>query len=114
MSFSVGTVPKFTVLGRFESDRISAIVPPDYRSLVRAVVRGREPYTVILFPHDRKEVVTSAPVRRALASIGPGERVLAVGSNFTAEAVALLNERDAAIARLGGFYWTDESYNAVR
>jgi hypothetical protein len=107
-------VPKFTVLGRFEVDRISAIVPPDYRGLIRAVVRGQEPYTVVLFPHDRDDVVTSAPVRRALASIGAGERVLAVGSNFTVEAIALLDERKAAIARLGEFYWTDESYNTLR
>jgi hypothetical protein len=106
-------VPKFTVLGRFEADRIPALLPPDYRSLVRVVTVPAEIYTVVLFPHDRRDVVTSAPVRRALAGIAAGERVLAVGANFTAEATALLEEREAAIARLGEFYWTDESYNTL-
>ena len=107
-------MPKFTVLGRFEAERIPALVPHDYRSRIRAVTRGEEEFTVILFAHDRRDVVTSAPVRRALATIAVGERVLAVGSNFTVEAIALLEEREAAIARLGEFYWTDESYNQVR
>jgi hypothetical protein len=107
-------MPKFTVLGRFELDRISEVVPPDYRGLIRAVARSPGPYTVILFPHDRADVVTSAPVRRALARIELGERVLAVGGNFTAEAVALLADREADVARLGDFYWTDESYNTLQ
>jgi hypothetical protein len=106
-------VPKFTVLGRFEADRVPAIVPPDYKSVVRAVTAPGTVYTVVLFAHDRRDVVTSAPVRRALAEIAAGDQILAVGTNFTAEATALLNLRDAAIARLGEFYWTDESYNSL-
>jgi hypothetical protein len=106
-------VPKFTVLGRFQRDSIPAIVPPDYRSVVRAVTSPGVTYTVVLFPHDRRDVVTSAPVRRALAGIAAGECILAVGANFTADAIELLKTHDAAIARLGEFYWTDESYNAL-
>jgi hypothetical protein len=105
-------VPKFTVLGRFETDRIPAVVPPHYRSLVRAVTAPGAAYTVVLFAHDRRDVVTSAPVRSALAEIAGNDRLLAIGANFTAEATQLLNSREAAIARLGEFYWTDESYNS--
>ena len=67
---------------------------------------------MVLFAHDRNDVVTSAPVRRALSRIETGESILAVGSVFTVEAVALREQRDAIIARLGEFYWTDESYNS--
>jgi hypothetical protein len=107
-------LPKFAVLGRFERDQILGVVPPDYRSVVRAVTELGATYTVVLFAHDRRDVITSAPVRRALAEIAADESVLAVGSNFTAEATELLNSRNAAIARLGEFYWTDESYNSLR
>jgi hypothetical protein len=106
-------VPKFTILGRFQRDSIPTIVPPDYRGVVRAVASPGVTYTVVLFPHDRSDVVTSPPVRRALAGIAAGERILAVGANFTAEAIELLKAHDGAIARLGEFYWTDESYKAL-
>jgi len=106
-------VSKFTLLGRFERDRIPAVVPPDYRGLIPAVTVRGATYTVVLFAHDRRDVVTSAPVRRALAAIPADEQLLAVGGNFTADAIDLLNSRDAAIARLGEFYWTDESYNSL-
>ena len=106
-------MPKFTILGRIEAARIPALLPPDYRGLVRAVAAPGVTYTVVLFAHDRRDVVTSALVRRALAGIAAGERVLGVGTNFTTEATALLEERGAVIARLGEFYWTDESYNSL-
>lgn len=106
-------MPKFTILGRFQRDNIPAVVPPDYRSVVRAVTSSGVTYTVVLFPHDRSAVVTSAPVRRSLAGIAAGECMLAVGANFTAEAIELLKAQDAVIARLGEFYWTDESYKAL-
>jgi len=106
-------LPTFTVLGRLEHDRIPAVVPPDYRSVVRAVTAPGTTYTVVLFAHDRRDVVTSAPVRPALAELAAGESLLAVGTNFTAEVTELLNSRNAAIARLGEFYWTDESYNSL-
>ena len=107
-------MPKFAVLGRLERDQIPDVVPPDYRSVVRAVTTLGATYTVVLLAHDRRDVITSAPVRRALAEIAADESVLAVGSNFTAEATELLNSRNATIARLGEFYWTDESCNSLR
>lgn len=106
-------MPKFTILGQFTVDDVVGRVPPDYRGVVRAVARAGIEYTAVLFAHDRRDVVTSAPVRRALARIAPEQPVLAVGANFTVEAAALLSERGAAIARLGEFHWTDESYNSL-
>jgi hypothetical protein len=86
------------------------MVPPQYRSLVRTVITPGVVYTLILFRHDRGDVVTSGPVKRALMQLEQEEQALAVGANFTAEAIGLLQSRGAAIARLGEFYWTDDSY----
>ena len=101
---------KFTILGRLRAERAIRALPPEYRDRAQAAVDPAIEYTVVLFAHDRADVVTSATVRRALTRLPPAEAVLAAGANFTAEATALLEQRGAAIARLGEFYWTDESY----
>ena len=107
-------MPKFKILARLSSDRIAAALPPDYRERARMVAKAGVVYTVVLFDHDRsKGVVTSAAVRRALARIDADESILAVGADFTREATELLEEREAAIARIGEFGWTDESYHSL-
>lgn len=107
-------MPKFKILARLDADRIPAAVPPDYRDRARLVVKPGVSYTVVLFSHDRsKGVVTSAAVRRAFTRIELSERILAIGADFTQEATELLNGRDAAIARIGDFGWTDESFHSL-
>ena len=98
---------------RVAPDHLAVVVPPEYRSRVQAVALPAAAYTVVLFAHDRRDVVTSAPVRRALSMLPSTPPIVAVGADFTAEAIALLQERGAAIARLGEFYWTDESYHSL-
>ena len=105
---------KFSILGRFLAKQIPSLVPPDYRGRIRAVTQPEAPYTVVLFEHDREDVVTSPVVHRALARIPTEESLLAVGAVFTVEATQLLNERRAAIANIGEFYWTDESWTSRR
>jgi hypothetical protein len=107
-------MPRFSVLGSFAAEEIADRVPPDFRALVREYSRTGASYTVILFLHDRGQVNTSALVRRALTRVPPDATVLAVGADFTKEATALLEERNALIARIGEFGWTDESYQSVR
>jgi hypothetical protein len=104
---------KFTLLGTFERDRISGVVPPEYRDRALALTRDGVCYLVVQFAHDRRDVVTSAPVRRALEDIPGDQLVLVVGANFTVEAEMLLEARGALIARLGDFRWTDESYQSL-
>jgi hypothetical protein len=61
-------VPKAKILARLTADRIPAAVPPDYRDVVRLVIKPGIVYTVDLFSHDRRNgVVTSAAVRRAFS-----------------------------------------------
>ena len=109
-------MPRASILGRFEREAIPARVPPDFRGLVRIATRPDVVYTVVLFPHDRlhQGVTSSALARRMLKRVPPEETVLAVGVDFTIEATALLNERGAAIARIGEFGWTDASHAGVR
>lgn len=106
-------MPKATYLGQFARERLPEIVPPEYRSLVLALTKPALQYAVLQFPHARNKVVTSSMVRRALGRLTGHDPILAVGANFTVEAAAMLGQRDAVIARLGDFHWTDESYHSV-
>ena len=107
-------MPRFKILGQFDAERIPAAVPPDYRERARHVAKPGVRYTVVLFAHDRAHgVVTSAAVRRALAQIAPEQPIMAIGADFTREATELLEQRDAAIARIGEFGWTDESFQSL-
>jgi hypothetical protein len=112
----VELVPKFKILGKFDVDQIPYVVPPDYKERVLLAVRPEIRYTVVLFAHDRERggVVTSAVVRRAIARIPIEASLLAVGADFTEEATELLHAREAAIARIGEFGWTDASYHSLR
>lgn len=105
---------RFSVLGSFPAREIPDRVPPDFRALVRALAHTETTYTVILFLHDRGRVNTSAFVRRALTRVPLDAKLLAVGADFTKEATALLEQRNAIVARIGEFGWTDESYQTIR
>ena len=105
---------KYKILGQFDRDAIPGAVPPDYRDRVRLATKAGIRYTVVLFAHDRgKDVVASAAVRRALLHIPKDQPILAVGCDFTQEATELLGQRDAAIARIGEFGWTDDSLHSL-
>ena len=106
-------MPKLTIFERIPAAALADVVPPDYRALLAVTVRPAASYTVVVFKHDREDVVTSALVRRALARVGAEPALVAVGGNFTREAIELLEARNASIARLGEFFWTHESYNTL-
>jgi hypothetical protein len=91
------------------------LVPPAYRDDTLAL--GAEPqerYSLLLFAHAPRDVVPSAPVRRALRRLGevaPGG-IVAVGTVFTDEALALLADAGARVVAFRKARWTDESANA--
>ena len=104
---------KVTIYERLAGGRVATVVPPAYRELLPAELDPQQPYSVLLFAHTARDVVPSAPVRRALRRLGapaPGG-VLAVGTVFTAEALALLAERGARVVAQRKGRWTDESAN---
>jgi hypothetical protein len=106
-------VVKFTILGELVADRIIAAVPRDYHERVRMSTEKGATYTVVLFAHARGDVVTSALVRKALRRVPPESPLLAIGADFTHEATILLEERNARVARIGEFGWTDESWASL-
>lgn len=102
---------KVTVYPGLSGARIGNVVPPAYRTLVPEALDPMQQYSVLLFAHAARDVVPSAAVRRALRRLGraaPGG-VVAVGTVFTAEALALLAEREAHVVAQRKGRWTDES-----
>ena len=102
---------KTTIHSRISGAKVGHVVPPAYREAAMAAVSPPESYSVLLFAHAARDVVPSAPVRKALRRLGPPAQggVIAVGTVFTEEALALLSECGARVVALRKSYWTDES-----
>lgn len=108
---------KVTIYPRIAASGLHHVVPPAYREEAATVAAAGEhaaEYSVLLFAHAPRDVVPSAPVRRALRRLGepaPGG-IVAVGTVFTEEAHALLAGAGARVIALRKTYWTDESARA--
>ena len=109
---------KVTIHPRVPSSNLPHVVPPAYRAAAASLASpGSSPpveYSVLLFAHAERDVVPSAPVRKALRRLGepaPGG-VVAVGTVFTREALALLAEVGARVLALRKGPWTDDSARA--
>ncbi|HEX8386901.1 MAG TPA: hypothetical protein VF576_12000 [Rubricoccaceae bacterium] len=106
---------KVTIQPRVPEANLRHVVPPAYR-VAAVALDSPEPsspaeYSVLLFAHAPRDVVPSAPVRKALRRLGepaPGG-VIAVGAVFTEEALTLLAEAGARVLALRKARWTDES-----
>jgi hypothetical protein len=96
---------------RVPADKLPHAVPPAYRDEVRKVVRPEGQYSLLLFAHAPRDVVSSPPVRKALRRLGPpaADGIVAVGTVFTEEALALLREAGARVVAYRKSRWTDES-----
>ena len=109
---------KVTIYARLAGSRVANVLPPGYRPLLAdALPEGLDPaapHSVLLFAHAARDVVPSAPVRRALRRLGEPAAggIVAVGTTFTAEALALLAERGARVVAMRPGRWTDESAHA--
>jgi uncharacterized protein len=95
--------------------KLDGILPPSYKRLLRMKDLKNKSYTVMLFDLDKSHVTISATVSKAIERIAEmGQSVLAIGGNFTYEAVNLLKENRVEILSLGDFGWSDASYNAIK
>ncbi len=102
---------KVSLHARVPGTKLHHMVPPAYREAVAEGARPDGVYSVLLFAHSPRDVVPSPPVRKALrrlASPGP-DGILAVGTVFTAEALALLEEAGARPVAFRKATWTDAS-----
>ena len=107
---------KVTIYPSIGPAKLRHVVPPAYRALADdlAAEPAAEPaaeYSVLLFAHTARDVVPSAPVRKALRRLGAPAAggVVAVGAVFTAEALDLLHEARARVLALRPGRWTDAS-----
>jgi hypothetical protein len=103
---------KVTIYPRIAAAKLPNLVPPAYREAAAelAAAAGTE-YSFLLFAHTARDVVHSAPVRKALRRLGapaPGG-IVAVGTVFTAEARTLLDDAGAHVVAQRKGKWTDES-----
>ncbi|WP_051243862.1 DUF3293 domain-containing protein [Azohydromonas australica] len=96
---------------RIPAEKLPLAVPPAYRDDVRKAARPEGQYSLLLFAHAPRDVVMSAPVRKALRRLGPpaADGIVAVGTVFTEEALALLHEAGARVVAYRKSKWTDES-----
>ena len=102
---------KVTIYDRLAGDRVGHVVPPAYRDALPETLDRVAAYSVLLFAHTARDVVPSAPVRRALRRLGAPAvgGIVAVGTVFTEEALALLAEQGAHVVAQRKGRWTDAS-----
>jgi hypothetical protein len=105
---------KATIHERVPGARLRDMVPPAYRDAVTKDTRPDGEYSLLLFDHAERDVVPSPPVRKALRRLqDPApDGILAVGTVFTREALALLGEAGARPVAFRAAPWTDESARA--
>ena len=98
------------------ADKVRMLVPRQYKSRMRLINLDNRLYCMIVFALDRNDVVKSRVVRKALEQIdaSSGETLIAVGAEFTLDALVLLSKQSALIVSLSEFMWTDASYDHVR
>jgi hypothetical protein len=102
---------KVTIYARVLGAKLRHLVPPAYREDAAAATREDGEYSLLLFAHAPRDVVPSAPVRKALRRLphAAADGVVAVGTVFTEEALALLAEAGARVVAFRKARWTDES-----
>lgn len=105
---------KVTIHARVPGEKLPFMVPPAYREAVTEGARPDGVYSVMLFAHSPRDVVPSQPVRKALRRLSKPapDGTLAVGTMFTAEALALLDEAGARPVAFRKARWTDASARA--
>lgn len=105
---------KVTIYARVQGLRLRHLVPPAYRDGAVAATEPAGAYSLFLFAHAPRDVVPSAPVRKALRRLGEPAvgGIVAVGTVFTEEALALLAGAGARVVAFRTVRWTDESARA--
>jgi hypothetical protein len=105
---------KVTIHVRVPGETLQHMVPPAYRDAVTEGTRPDGIYSVMLFAHSPRDVVPSPPVHKALRRLArpAPDGILAVGTVFTEEALALLEKAGARPVAYRKAAWTDASARA--
>src|SRR4051794_9072202 len=101
----------YAILRDVERGHLHAAVPARLRVALPSMSLLPERLAVVVFPSDERSVVTLRQARKALAELGTDvSHAIAVAMGFTEEADAELRRHGVTVARVGGFFWTEESY----
>ncbi len=107
---------KFRITKSLESHLVKTRVPTIYKELAEnCESQLKKTCTLVVFPHDRKSVVKSTLVEKAIKKLGDeiNDSLVVVGGCFSSEAIALLKSRNAIFLSLSEFPWTDSSHNRI-
>lgn len=108
---------KFRIETNIDAESLKDRVPTEYRGLAIACeTQLSEKCTLITFPHNRKDVVKSGLVEKALKKLKENKSgsLVVVGGCFSLESVALLKGKSAVFLNLSEFPWRDESHTAIK
>ncbi|MGA4608620.1 hypothetical protein [Pseudoalteromonas maricaloris] len=108
---------KFRIEQELEPSSIKDRVPPEYKGLASASEGSFEGQcALITFPHNRKDVVKSRIVLKALSKLKNSEfnTLVAVGGCFSLEAVDCLKSEGAIMLSLSEFSWTDARVTKIK
>jgi len=108
---------KFRIEYNIDAASLKDRVPTEYKGLAIACeAQLSDLCTLITFPHNRKDVVKSGLVEKALKKLKenmPGSLVV-VGGCFSLESVGLLKAKNAVFLNLSEFAWSDERHTAIK
>lgn len=108
---------KFRIHKDIAKFKLKDLVPTAYRGLAEGldgVIEGE--VTLVIFPHNRKDVVKSSVVQKALAKIriDTVNNLVVVGGCFSLESVDILKKHEAHFLSLSEFPWTDSRYSEIK
>jgi hypothetical protein len=107
---------KFRILRNIESHLIKERVPSKYKNIaVSCESQFSDKCTLITFPHDKRGVVKSSLVEKALKCLGKmtDPQLVVVGGCFSIEATNILNSKNALFLSLSEQYRTDSYHNDI-
>lgn len=105
---------KFRILRSIPQSTLVNVVPTEYQPFLPHVENELGFCTAIMFRHDKRDVIHSREVTKALRYLGETtEKVLAIGGGFTAEAEDLLRQRKVETISYSSS-WTDQSHENIK
>lgn len=112
----MGVLMKFRILRNLASNLIKERVPTKYKDLVvTCESQLKDTCSLIIFPHDNRDVVKSGLVEKALKSLGnlSDPQLVVVGGCFSVESANILNTKNAVFISLFEHYRTDSYQNEL-
>ena len=97
-------------------NKLKELVPTAYRELAKALeVSVAGSVTLIIFPHNRKDLVKRSMVKKTLDRLGEvNEELVVVGGNFSNESIEVLLKYKSHVLNLSEYPWSEESYNEIK